>query len=167
MNRVIKTIGRHSPVQLGECLGSLFALELFAPSAEIYIFSPWVSDMPILNNNQGQFRSIVPELTPDWIGLIDLLKMLSERGSAVRIVCRPEQSQNETFLQALGTAAEYKETDRLHEKGLITEHFYLRGSMNFTYAGVNLNDESVEITTEPNAVSQAFIGAQQRWNTLE
>jgi hypothetical protein len=166
-NRVIKTSGRDSSVQLGECLGSLFAVELLAPSSEIYLFSPWVSDMPILNNNQGQFRSLIPELTADWINLSTLLNILSERGSKVRIICRSGQQQNEDFLKLMRPEIAHKSTDNWHEKGLTTEQFYLRGSMNFTYAGVNLNDENIEITTETDQVAHAYISAQERWNTLK
>jgi hypothetical protein len=166
-NRVIKSVARSGTIQLTYCIGSLFAMELLHPSEEIYLISPWISDVPLLNNCQGQFRSIAPELSKGWIGLADLLLALSERGSLVYILCRPDQLQNENFLQKVSEFTSSKKTESLHEKGLVTNNFYLRGSMNFTYSGVNLNDESVELTTEPTAVSQAFIEAQQRWENLK
>jgi hypothetical protein len=55
----------------------------------------------------------------------------------------------------------------MHEKGLIGDHFYLRGSMNFTYSGVNLNDEHVELTTEPEQVALALAEAKATWEGLQ
>jgi hypothetical protein len=56
--------------------------------------------------------------------------------------------------------------ETLHEKGLIGENFYLRGSMNFTYSGIYINDEHIELTTEPDQVARAILEAQQRWEIL-
>jgi hypothetical protein len=166
-NRIIKSKARSSIVQLADCISSLFALELLSPSPEIYLISPWIGDVPLLNNSYGQYRSIAPEMTKRWIGLLDLINMLSERGSKVHILTRTNQVQNDSFLRRLSARVLRKQTTNLHEKGLITHCFYLRGSMNFTYSGVNLNDENVELTTDPNIISQAFIEAQQRWNDID
>jgi hypothetical protein len=38
--------------------------------------------------------------------------------------------------------------------------------MNFTYSGVNLNDESIELTTEPEQVALALLEADHRWEGL-
>ncbi len=154
-------------MHLTDCISSLFALELLNPSPEIYVISPWIGDVPLLNNIHGQYRAIAPEMTRRWIGLADLINILSERGSKIHILTRANQAQNETFLRKLSTLTLTKQTANLHEKGLITHYFYLRGSMNFTYSGINLNDESVELTTDPEIISHAFLEAQQRWNDIE
>jgi hypothetical protein len=166
-NRIIKSQARSSSVQLTDCISSLFALELLSPSPKIYLISPWIGDVPLLNNSFGQFRSITPEMTKRWIGLADLMNMLAERGTEVCILTRTNQPHNASFLRRLSPVVYCKQTSTLHEKGLVTQHFYLRGSMNFTYSGVNLNDESIELSTDPEIISQAFIEAEQGWNNLE
>lgn len=165
-NRIIKSSARTSALQLADCLQSLFALELLAPSREMYLISPWISDMPLLPNRFGQFRALMPDLEQPSLSLLDLLTTLSDRGSAVRILYRAWQRQTEDFLRRLSPPVEWRSSDTLHEKGLVTTHFYLRGSMNFTYSGVNLNDETVELTTDPETVALALIEARQRWEEL-
>jgi hypothetical protein len=166
-NRIIKSRSRSSLVLLSDCLSSILSLELLSPSREVFLISPWVSNVPLLNNTQGQFRSIIPESPTDWIGLGDLLALLSDRGSNVYVLCRSDQPLNEDFIRRLPEAIKCKKTKRLHEKGLITSNFYFRGSMNFTYSGVNLNDESVELTTEKEIVVQALLEAQHSWQEAE
>ncbi len=123
--------------------------------------------MALLSNTFGQFRAIIPELTEGQVRLAAILTTLSERGTKVRLMCRPNQPQTEDFLRKLSPEIEVKQLETLHEKGLISSHFYLRGSMNFTFFGVNINDEHVELTTEPDQVGLALLEAQQRWETLE
>lgn len=165
-NRVIKSSTRTSTTQLADCLGSLFAIEFLAPSPEIYLFSPWLSNVQLVTNRFGQFRSIMPQLSGTDLRLADILVALAERGTRVRVVYKPDQLQTDDFLRRVAGSVETRACETWHEKGLITEHFYLRGSMNFTYSGVNVNDESVELTTEPHAVALALANAAQQWGTL-
>jgi hypothetical protein len=120
----------------------------------------------LLGNSFGQFRAVVPEVSESDLRLSTLLNVLSERGAQVRLVCRPNQSRTEDFLRRLSSAIQVKHVETLHEKGLIGEHFYLRGSMNFTYSGIHLNDEHVELTTEPEQVALALAEAKQLWEIL-
>jgi len=154
-------------VQVADCIGSLFALELLSPSPELYLISPWISDVPLLNNSYGQFRSIAPEMSKRWIGLADLLNMLSERDAKVYLLTRRNQAQNDSFLRKLSPLIICRQSDNLHEKGLITHNFYLRGSMNFTYSGINLNDESVELTTDLDIINRELMESRLRWITVE
>lgn len=165
-NRIIKSIARKSSIQLTDCLSSLLALELLSPSQVLYLFSPWISDVLVLINTFGQFRPLIPELSENDVRLAPLLNILAERGSQIRLLCRPDQPYTEDFLRKLSATVDVKRVETLHEKGLISDHFYLRGSMNFTFSGINLNDEHVELTTEPHEVALALAEAQQRWKML-
>lgn len=169
-NRRITSKARGSSVQLIDCLSSLFALELLAPSPELYLISPWLSNVPLLTNHFGQFRAITTEMNKQELHLGDILTLLAEKGSRIHIICRPEHPQTEEFLRSLLGRSQsnivYRCSETWHEKGLISVHFYLRGSMNFTYAGVNLNDESVELTTEPAEVARAIAEARVAWEGL-
>ncbi len=165
-NRIIKSTFRAGSVQLTDCLSSLLALELLRPGPELYLVSPWISNVPLLANRFGQFQAITGESTVRELRLLDILRLLSERGVKVRIICRADETTTADFLRLLPPAIEYCNTRTLHEKGLISQHFYLRGSMNFTFSGINLNDESVELTTEPTEVALAWADIRNRWESL-
>jgi hypothetical protein len=108
----------------------------------------------------------MPDLATRNLSLADLLIILAERGTTVRIMHRPDHPQTAAFLRKLPPMIERRWSEPLHEKGLIGSHCYLRGSMNFTYSGVNLNDESIELTTEPEQVALALLEADHRWEGL-
>lgn len=162
-NRSIKSTARAGSLQLTDCLSSIFALELMRPSSEIYLISPWISNVTLISNRFGQFRAVVGDSGDGDLRLAALLKTLAERGARIRVIYRSGHQLTEEFLNLLPENIERRGTERLHEKGLITRYFYLRGSMNFTHSGVNLNDESVELTTDPQDVALALLEAQQRW----
>ena len=166
-NRVIKSNVRISSMQLADCLGSIFAAELMAPSQDLMLISPWISNVVLLTNRFGQFRSLMPEIGKTELALAELLAALSERGTRIRIIFRPNHQQTTDFLRRLPATVERRSSQTLHEKGLITDRFYLRGSMNFTHSGVNLNDESVELTTEPHDVAYAISEARKHWELLQ
>jgi phosphatidylserine/phosphatidylglycerophosphate/cardiolipin synthase-like enzyme len=165
-NRIIKSRARGSSVQLVSCLGSLFALELLKPSKELYLISPWLSKVPLIDNRFGQFRALASELDKSELHLGDILMLLAGRGTRVRILYRtPANEMTRQFLKSLQDTEniEYRAGRDLHEKGLITSHFYVHGSMNFTYAGVNINDESIEIIKDEALIWQALQEAKVSW----
>ena len=45
----------------------------------------------------------------------------------------------------------------LHSKGLLTDRFYLDGSMNLTESGVHLNDETIALSYEQSDIALARI----------
>lgn len=162
-NRIIKSGMRNGSIQLTDCLSSLFALELMHPSPELYLFSPWISNVPLIRNTFGQFRAIVGDSGEGDLRLTAILTTLAERGVKVRVMYRSGHQQTQEFLDTLPENIERRGIETLHEKGLITHTFYLRGSMNFTFSGVNINNESVELTVHPHDVALALIEAKQIW----
>jgi hypothetical protein len=165
-DRVIKSKARGSSVQLLHCLSSLFVTELLNPSPELYLISPWISKVSLINNRFGQFRAVTSGLNKSELHLGDILTLLAEKGTHIFIMCRPNHPLTEEFVKPLLTAhsgIQCRRREALHEKGLITHNFYLRGSMNFTYSGVNLNDESVELTLSSQAIARALIEAKADW----
>ncbi|HEY1353882.1 MAG TPA: phospholipase D-like domain-containing protein DpdK [Ktedonobacteraceae bacterium] len=146
--------------------GTLLALGLLKPSPELYLLSPWVSKVPLLDNRFGQFRALVGDLDTARLHLGDILRLLAGRGTQVRILYRAPA--NEMTSQFLASVRDIKHiacrgVRTLHEKGLITSHFLVHGCMNFTYAGVNINDESRQILTEEAAIWQALQEARVSW----
>lgn len=165
-NRMIKSATRKNSLQLTDCLSSLFMLELALPSQQFYLYSPWISDVALVDNRFGQVRSIAPNLEERQLPLSTLLNAMALRGTGVYIVCRPSYERTEAFLRKLSADIQVRQVETLHEKGLIGDHFYLRGSMNFTYSGIHINDEHIELTTDTEQVARALLEARHRWKTL-
>jgi len=165
-SRLIKSRARGSSLQLLGCLNSLFALELLRPSEELYLISPWVSKVPLLDNRFGQFRALAGELDTAVLHLGDILTLLAARGTHVRILYRtPANEMTDQFLHSVRDVENIaiRAVRDLHEKGLISSHVYVHGSMNFTYAGVNINDESIEIVRDEDLVWRALQEARVSW----
>jgi hypothetical protein len=163
---MIKSRARGSSVQLLGCLSSLFALELLKPSTECYLISPWLSKVALIDNRFGQFRALASELDTSTLHLGDILTLLATRGTRVHILYRaPANEMTSQFLQSVRDVENIaiRAARDLHEKGLVTSHVYVHGSMNFTYAGVNINDESIEIVSDEHLVWRALQEARVSW----
>ncbi len=163
-NRVIKSTAHAAGRTVSDVLRSIFALELFAPSETIYLISPWITDFAVVDNAFGQFRALFPEAN-DNVRLSSVLNSLADQGSLIRVLSRPGVSND--FILRLHSNIQRKTKPNLHEKSFLTDHFYLRGSMNFTFSGLNRNDEHVEVTTEPTDLAQAHIAIQTLWEEID
>lgn len=146
--------------EVSNILSSIFAIELLKPGRELWIVSPWISDIEILDNTAGNFSSIVPTFERRQIKLSEIIRELVNKGCKVHIVFRPIDT-NRYFLQNLNDIKEKLELkeiemNEVHEKGLLSESFYLEGSMNFTYNGVHINIEKISFTLEREEIQQAF-----------
>jgi hypothetical protein len=162
-NRVIKSRVPGGAMQLADSLASLFALELLSPGGRLYLISPRLGDMTVITGRFGQFRMLMPDLGRSELRLGDALNLLARRGSSVRVVYRPGDAHTDSFVARLAPEVERRPLERLDERGVVSEHFYLRGSLEFDLGGVSLGDESVEITTDPEDVSRALLDAEQLW----
>ncbi len=160
-SRVVRSQGGSQA--LTDCLASLLALEAVYPSREIYIISPWISNAEIIADHHSKFTNLFPFITSRKITLADILLTYVWRGSTVRLICNPGQKSTREFLELLGSQVEYKVLSDNHEKGMVTDNFYLHGSMNFTYSGIYINGECVRITTEQADISSALISVRARW----
>lgn len=146
-----------------EMMQLMFLAELLQPSEDIWIVSPWVSDVVVLDNRAGSFDVVNPEWHRREIRLSDLSVQLLTGGSHLTVVTRPDE-HNFTFLDMLSektheTSLEKQLTiikrDTLHTKGVLTGVGLLLGSMNLTYSGFELNDEVIEYDTDPGRISTA------------
>lgn len=162
-NRVIKSRARGSATQLADTLASLLALELMAPGGRLYLISPRLGDISLIASPFGQFRALMPELGHTELRLSGTLGALAARGSAVRVLYRPGDVHTDAFIARLAPDIERRDLARLDERGLVSERFYLRGSLEFDLGGVGAGDESVEISTDPGDVARALLDAEQLW----
>jgi hypothetical protein len=137
--------------------------ELVCPGEEVWLVSPWITDVPLLDNRAGSFDAVNPEWGHREIRLADVAVQLMGGGTAVRIITRPDE-HNQVFLRrlqetvesaAVGNMLTVTMRERLHTKGILTSRGFLSGSMNLTYSGLDLNEELITYDTDEQALSVA------------
>lgn len=169
-NRSTFTTQATSRAEIREMLEGIFVAELIVPSESIWLVSPWISDIDILDNRCGQFSSLVPTWGLRRIRLSEVFAQIMSQ-SRVHIVARPD-SHNDTFLRKMDDLSRASDgadklqvtiRDTLHLKGLLGQDYYLSGSMNLTYNGVEVNHEGVSLNLSPEAIAEARIHFQENY----
>lgn len=161
-----------------EVLRMLFISELMSPSSEIWLVSPWISDISIFDNKTGDFSGLCPTWSNRMIRLTEVVYRLLELGSSIYIVTRPVEHNDNGFLRRLDELIRggivgnnlkviTKGKDDLHIKGILTESCILEGSMNITYNGVEVLDERISIKTSEHDVSLASLQFRAAYGTSE
>lgn len=147
---------------LKELLQSMFVAEMLRPAGPIWIVSPWVSNVVLIDNRSGNFDALNPEWGRREVRLADVLGTLMSRGSDIHVVTRSDES-NRAFLSKLRDTAEQQGLldsvtvtlhDPLHTKGILLSNSLLMGSMNLTYNGMVINDEWVEFSVDSGDVAR-------------
>ena len=145
-----------------ELLQSMFVAEVLAPSEEVWIVSPWISDVVLIDNRSGNFDALNPEWGRREVRLAEVLATLMARGTMVHIVTRKDAS-NDAFLTRVDEMAHEQGLDeqlsvlihnQLHTKGLLLGCCLLMGSMNLTYNGMVILDEWVEFSIDPQELGR-------------
>lgn len=156
-----RTGARH---QVRELLEAVFTAELIHPSRKLYLVSPWVRDIALIDNMNGGFRGVDPIWARRRFGLVELLVLLVERGTRVVVATRDEPN-NHMFVRQLerqiGSGQKNRLrvviTDELHVKGLLGDDYAVTGSMNFTHYGLQHNDELVRYELDLERVAELKI----------
>jgi phosphatidylserine/phosphatidylglycerophosphate/cardiolipin synthase-like enzyme len=160
----------HGPLgqrHLKEVLSAQMA-GLFLRPKRIWLVSPWISDFPVLDNRTGDWDTLEPSWGNREIGFLELLASAVNNGCPLRLVTQND-GKSLSFINQLQnrllSCADYKylASDTLHTKGLLTRHFFLRGSMNYTYHGARLNDEILELTNDGTIISEALLEFENRY----
>lgn len=145
-----------------ELLQLVFAAELLAPSRCLWIVSPWLRDVPVLDNTTGSFVALGPNFPRGEVRLSLVLAELAARGTKIVIATRCEPG-NRQVLDALGDlvgreeAVLFQERDDLHAKGIVGDRFALLGSMNLTYNGLEYLTEMLVFQTERARVEEVRV----------
>lgn len=165
--RFIHTMNSHQEIK--DLLQTIFVLELLMPSKQIWLVSPWISDIPVLDNRANQFLTLEPRWARRLVTFSEVLAKLLEMGTRVIIATRPA-SHNETFLQSLREKAFgchqrlfINKQAILHSKGLLGDDYYLCGSMNFTFNGITVYEESLQFFTDPAIVAENRMQFMAHW----
>lgn len=166
---IITTRMRGNSVYLMNRLSSLFISELLKPSDKLYLISPWLSNMVIIDNRFDQYYALCHDLDKEVLRLADILLLLAQKGADIRIIARPNHDPTMLFLNSLSRHEKisWRFNAKEHEKGLISANFCLSGSMNFTYSGVNINKERVELSKNPEKVFSVLQEARMTWEEAE
>lgn len=166
-DRDLSTAGSRSVPQ--DFLQSLFVSELLSPSERLWLISPWISDIAILDNTARQFCALNPDWPATHIRLSAILFTLVESGSQIVVIAN-EDIHNQEFLSHMGQHKKrYPEQiflitqANLHEKGILGDTFTLDGSMNFTFNGVNVNEEHLIYRCDPAIVAERHLTLMNRW----
>jgi hypothetical protein len=151
----------------------LFACELIAPSRCLWLVSPWITDLDIIDNKDGGFSALEPTWGARPIRLTEVLARLAEQGTVLRVAMRPirHERANADVARKLIDIGSSVDTDQvqviereeLHTKGLLGDDYFLAGSMNFTRSGVEVWDERIELHTDRAHVMQAMLEMHGRY----
>lgn len=148
--------------EIGDLLQGLLVAELISPSNCIWLVSPWLSNIPVIDNRSGAMRGLDAGWARRQIRLVEVLAHLCNVGSEVHVVVRPGVA-NEGVLAELDGAVGGRPRERrlhierradLHAKGLLGDDYCLSGSMNFTRNGVEHLEEMVMLVIDPAEVAR-------------
>lgn len=150
------------PSTLRELLQTMFLSELVQSRGHLWVVSPWISDVVMIDNRSGDFDSIGPGWGRREIRLSEVLAELMLRGSSLSVVTRPLDGNRACVNSLLRLSEEHGTSGdlgviwrpELHTKGVVLSRSMLLGSMNLTYNGVQLNDEYVEYSIQAEDVAQ-------------
>ncbi|AFY67268.1 phospholipase D-like domain-containing protein DpdK [Geitlerinema sp. PCC 7407] len=153
--------------QVPDLLQAILVAELIAPSQHLWLVSPWISDIPVIDNTANTFQALEPSWYRSKIRLSQVLASLTKQGSMVCVATRPDPHNN-SFLETLKTKADLDylslhKAEELHSKGILSDSFYLAGSMNFTFNGITVNQETLSYETDPTAIAEQKLNFRARW----
>lgn len=162
--RIFKT-ATSSQQEIRELLQFIFVSEVISPGKRVWLVTPWISNVPILDNRSGLFSSLDPNWGQRLVRLNEILMRLVEFGTEVIVVTRPDD-HCQTYVQRLREEIESMGRgdrlvvlwrEELHTKGILTSRALLTGSMNLTNNGLDLLDEQVTLDTDPTDIAQGRI----------
>ncbi|NEI59442.1 phosphatidylserine/phosphatidylglycerophosphate/cardiolipin synthase family protein [Rhizobium leguminosarum] len=147
-----------------ELIQQMMLSEMLASGGQrVWLVSPWISNVVILDNRAAGFTS----LNPDWgereIRLVEILVYLISRGVSLGVATSYDKHNDplisllEDGAEEIGAAAKLTivQKKKLHTKGILVSRGLLTGSMNLTFRGLEINDEHVIYDTTPQSIAQA------------
>lgn len=172
MTRSIRKSRARASREAAELLAAVFASELVSPSNCIWLVSPWISDVPILDNSAATFDHLA-QWGPRQVRLSEVLVTLAGLDSAV-VIGSTEAESNRYFLARIRQLFDERGlTDRLtidldksnelHEKAITTDECVVFGSMNITINGIFVREEFVELRTDHDFVARSKMDAYDRF----
>jgi hypothetical protein len=158
MRRLVRKSTRAGLRDARILLQQVLVAELMAPGRRLHLRSPWITDVAVIDNRGGRFDPLFPDIGQREIVLSEILGVLAAAGTQVAVECRLDDI-NRPFLLAVrrSEAIRVFTNDDLHEKLLALDDCILSGSMNFTAAGLDRNDEQLSIDTDAAVVARVWV----------
>lgn len=169
--RSLRTTAFASREELADALQCLFVSEVLVPSTPLWVVTPWISDVPIIDNRAGGFGGLIPALPNRWIRLAEVIEQQLVRGGSLVVACRPDDHNRSFTDQVTRRAREVgreqsvrvRMSPELHEKGILSEGAFFSGSMNLTYNGLRRLEEVIHLTDDADSVARTRAAYQDRW----
>ncbi|MFD4370028.1 phospholipase D-like domain-containing protein DpdK [Streptomyces sp. NPDC058486] len=166
LERSLRT-GGHTGIHADTILATALLGELLYPGPVMWLVSPWISDVKILDNSHGTYDDLFPDNPPTTCSLSDLLARIVSSGTYLTVVTRPD-THNAPFLGRLSRLTRngnlrIVQDPAIHEKTMCGRDWLLTGSMNFTLRGLLENDEAVTYKVGGSDASQARLELAHRW----
>src|SRR3954447_19129991 len=89
--------------EVKELLQAVFVGEMLAPSRCLWLASPWLSDIPIIDNRAGGFDALDSSWGPRVLRLAEVLRRCLRVGTTLVVATRPV-AHNRPFLSQLELA---------------------------------------------------------------
>lgn len=164
--RTIRTTPRKS-LRLDDGLATVFAGELLDPSRDLWIVSPWVSDVAVLDNSDQDFDVLLADGYLGPVAFTAVLGRLAEFGSQLHLAVKPDE-HNRDFVDRLSRRVPAGQLDvhldaDVHEKTLCGSNWVVSGSMNFTWRGFEVNEESIVYAVDQELAAQSRLDFEHRW----
>ncbi len=167
LGRQIFVHGLYGERILREALSDLLVSLVLSPDT-VWLVSPWVSDFDLLDNRAGDWTSVHPGWGARYVMFSELLAVGIEAGCELTLVTNKDEA-NKRFYERLvknltdPNRVHWIVEEQLHTKGLLCASFFLAGSMNFTYSGINRNDEHVRLSIDSDEISEARMEFEARY----
>ncbi|ADN77437.1 conserved hypothetical protein [Ferrimonas balearica DSM 9799] len=161
--------------EIQDVLCGLLTAEVIRPSSTLWLVSPWVTDLDLLDNRAGNFDFLEPAWGRRKVQITEMLTRMLVNGGHLKLVTNCD-AHNARFLRHLHQRAEaygvcerlsVLQKEKLHTKGILGEHYYLHGSMNLTLGGVEINDEQINLSIDRQSIAEAMLTFRKHYSAID
>ncbi len=171
-HRIIRKSQNASMREAADLLGAIFSAELCSPSKCLWLVSPWISDVELLDNTSASYGDLT-RFGKRKIRLTEVLVTLASMGTHI-VIGTTTDSHNPAFLEKLKNLAEDARVfnnftidvdpkELLHTKAITGDDYALSGSMNITRNGIVFREELIDLCTDEEFVADARMAAFDRF----
>ena len=154
-------------LSVNDLLTTLMLAELIDPSTELWIVSGWITDIPAIDNRHHQYDAALGGPARSSLMLSEVLAEIASRGTSLHLALRTEK-HNEWFVRTLkdrvpADRLRLYESAELHEKLIVGSDWLVKGSMNFTVSGTQINEETIQVVHSATKAAQERLELHSRW----
>ncbi|MFV1356927.1 phospholipase D-like domain-containing protein DpdK [Mycolicibacterium fortuitum] len=159
--------GQATGVKIDRLLSDVLLSELLTPSEDLWLMSPWITDIEVLNNTGGVYDSAFNNPLNRTYLFAEILGLLTHAGSMLRVITRTGMSVQ--FLDHLQHQANpdnlriIRDETIYHEKTFCGDDWQITGSMNYTFHGMHRNDERSRYLLDPTSAALTRVEFTQRF----